>query len=49
MIKYIKIIGRRNKKLGPLVNMTDGGEGCSGCKPSVETMLKLQMVNKNRK
>jgi hypothetical protein len=29
-IELIKIIGRRNLKLGSLVNLTDGGEGVSG-------------------
>lgn len=27
---YIKTIGRRGKKLGPLTNLTDGGEGVTG-------------------
>lgn len=29
-IELIKKIGRLNKNTGPLCNMTDGGEGCSG-------------------
>lgn len=28
--KYIKIIGRHDKNLGPLTNHTDGGDGCIG-------------------
>jgi hypothetical protein len=30
-IKYIKMIGRRSLKQGPLVNFTDGGDGTPGC------------------
>lgn len=30
-IKYIKMIGRRSLKQGPLANLTDGGEGTPGC------------------
>lgn len=29
-IKYIAQMGRRDKGLGPLVNMTDGGDGTFG-------------------
>lgn len=37
---YIKKIGRRDLGLGPLVNLTDGGEGSTGVKVSEETRLK---------
>ena len=38
----IKIIGRYPN--GPLTNMTDGGEGCRGFKPSVETIAKISQA-----
>lgn len=39
-IKLIKLIGRRDKKLGPLVNLTDGGDGTSG--KSEESLAKFR-------
>lgn len=41
-IEMIKIIGRSNLKLGPLTNLTDGGEGVSGYKPTPETIEKIR-------
>ncbi len=41
-IELIKAIGRRDKGLGPLVNLTDGGEGSSGFKHTEETIKKLK-------
>ena len=38
-IDMIKIIGRRDKKLGPLSNLTDGGEGISGFVMSEEAKV----------
>lgn len=52
-IKYIKQIGRRDKKLGTLVNHTDGGEGTLGViqKPWTEERKKeqsLKLMGKNK-
>ena len=59
-IDMIQTIGRRDLKLGPLCNLTDGGEGISGYihknyKPpmlnkhhSEETKLKISKANKDR-
>lgn len=45
-IHYIKLYGRRDKNLGPLVNMTDGGDGKIGYKFSDESKKKIG--DKNR-
>ena len=37
----ISLIGRLDKKTGPLVNLTDGGEGTSGWMPSEEFKIKV--------
>lgn len=42
----IKNIGRFDKKSGPLRNLSDGGEGPSGCRRSEETRKKLSMMKK---
>jgi hypothetical protein len=39
-IEFIKLYGRRDLNLGPLVNFTDGGEGQINRKDSLETKLK---------
>lgn len=39
-IMLIKTIGRRNLNMGPLVNLTDGGEGLSGFVYTEETLKK---------
>ncbi len=45
--KYlIAFYGRADLKTGNLVNMTDGGEGMSGHKPSEETRHKLSVAKK---
>lgn len=45
-IAYIKIYGRRNMGLGPLVNLTNGGEGNNGVIVSKETKKKLSDSHK---
>ena len=47
--KLIKEIGRIDLNTGLLVNMTDGGEGSSGCVISEETKnnIKKRMIGKN--
>ncbi len=40
-IKYIAQIGRKDKGLGPLLNLTDGGCGIDGYKHSKEAIAKL--------
>ena len=46
---YINKIGRRDLGLGPLVNMTDGGNGSSGRKLSKETRIKIGNLKKGTK
>lgn len=46
-IEMIKLIGRYDKKLGPLVNCTDGGDGLT-C-PSIKTRQKISKKLKGRK
>ena len=46
---WIKYIGRRDKKEGPLCNLTDGGEGIGGYTHSKETKGKIGKALKNRK
>ncbi len=38
---WIRQVGRADKKLGPLTNMTDGGEGLAGYSHTPETRAKL--------
>jgi len=45
-IYWINRIGRKDQGKGPLVNMTDGGEGKSGNVTSDETKKKLSKLNK---
>lgn len=45
-IYVIKTIGRKNKKLGPLTNLTDGGDGYSGKIYSEKELQKISNSNK---
>ncbi len=47
--KLIKEIGRIDLGTGPLVNMTDGGEGISGYKHTEETRKKISINHDDRK
>ena len=47
-IFYIKLYGRRDLGTGTLCNLTDGGEGDSGCIVSKETRQKISAANKGR-
>lgn len=44
----ISTIGRRDKKAGPLTNLTDGGEGVSGQVRSASYRKKISDNNRNR-
>lgn len=43
--RLITMIGRRDLSVGPLCNLTDGGEGRSGSVVSDETKEKLRQIN----
>lgn len=45
---YIQKFGRKDLKLGPLVNMTDGGDGVSGIICSEETKKKMSEAHKGK-
>lgn len=47
-IELIKYIGKRIDNKGPLVNLTNGGEGFNGYKHNKETILKISNSKKNR-
>lgn len=46
--EYIYILGRKDNGTGILRNLTDGGEGNSGRKASLETKLKMSQTRKGR-
>jgi hypothetical protein len=46
---YIKNIGRNDKKLGPLTNLTDGGEGTIGREYKEESAIKKEISRKKKK
>lgn len=46
---WIKYIGRRITKEGPLCNITEGGEGSSGYKHTNETKRKIGLASARRK
>jgi hypothetical protein len=48
-IYWIKRIGRKDLKKGPLVNYSDGGEGQTGKIMSDETKEKLRQINLGKK
>lgn len=48
-IKLIKEIGRLDLGTGPLINLTDGGEGLSGFVRTPENRLKLSLANLGKK
>jgi len=45
-IEFIALYGRRNLKLGTLVNLSNGGEGLHGYVPSLETRRKASEAKK---
>lgn len=47
-IEFIALYGRRDKKAGTLVNMTDGGEGTVGYRHTVKTKEKCRLAAKNQ-
>jgi hypothetical protein len=47
-ILLISLIGRSNKILGPLSNLTDGGDGISGWLASKETRRKMSNYHKGK-
>ena len=44
-IKWIKVLREAGYELA---NKTNGGEGCSGCSPSIETRKKISKSNKGK-
>ena len=47
--ELIKFYGRKDLGLGPLVNLTDGGEGSLNRKLSLESRKKISVANKGKK
>jgi len=47
--RYIRWYGRKNNGTGILRNMTDGGEGTSGCIYTEESRNKIAAANRKRK
>lgn len=48
-VGMIVLHGRADESRGPLINMTDGGDGTSGWKPTPETIQRISESNKGRK
>lgn len=48
-VVLVDLYGRRNLGKGALVNLTDGGDGTLGYKPSAETKLKQSIARKGLK
>jgi hypothetical protein len=48
-IELIALYGRRDLGLGPLVNMTDGGEGICGYEHTQESREKIALTSKGRR
>ncbi len=48
-IALITALGRANLKTGPLVNLTDGGDGQTGWVPSAETRQRISIGNRGKK
>jgi hypothetical protein len=47
-IYMIAVLGRKDNGTGILYNMTDGGDGCSGCIPGEKTRRKMSESRKKR-
>lgn len=48
-VKLINVIGRSNLKKGPLVNLTNGGDGVSGLIRTKQHSEKLKIANSGKK
>ena len=47
-IHLIAMIGRKDKGIGPLINLTDGGDGASGCIRTAITKNKMSVAKSNK-